>query len=197
LKNFYSNKKPGTKCGPFGSALKKNEYVDSGVPVWIMDNIVNNHFIEEGCLYITEEKFNQLNSYSVDEGDIIISRAGTVGKMCIVTPSTLKSIISTNLIRLSLDDSKILPIYFTFLMTHFKERIGNLKTGSDGSYTFMNTKVLDGLKIVIPPITLQNQFAQIVQQIETLKSYQSHSKQEINNLFNTLMQKAFKGELIC
>lgn len=197
LKNVYSKNKPGTKCGPFGSALKKHEYSDSGIPVWIMDNIKGNEFIEAGCLYITPEKFNELESYSVEEGDIIISRAGTVGKMCIVSPSTHDSIISTNLIRLSLDQSKVQPIYFISLMTYFKGRVGNLKTGQDGSYTFMNTKVLNDLKIPLPPIELQDQFVEIVKQVKTLKLCQKQSKHKIDNFFNALIQKAFKGELAC
>jgi len=197
LKTVYSKNKPGTKCGPFGSALKKHEYVDSGIPVWIMDNIRGNEFVETGCLYVTTEKFKKLESYSVEAGDIIISRAGTVGKMCIVSPSIPDSIISTNLIRLSLDQSKIQPIYFTSLMTYFKGRVGNLKTGQDGSYTFMNTKVLNDLKIPLPPIELQDQSAEIVKQVKTLKIRQKQSKHQIDTLFNALMQKAFKGELVC
>ncbi len=37
LSELYINAKEGTKCGPFGSALKRHEYVESGVPVWNMD----------------------------------------------------------------------------------------------------------------------------------------------------------------
>src|SRR5690606_1494317 len=36
LKNYY---KKGVKCGPFGSALKKEEFQQEGIPVWNMDNI--------------------------------------------------------------------------------------------------------------------------------------------------------------
>lgn len=61
----------------------------------------------------------------------------------------------------------------------------------------ISPKALENFKVYAPPITLQNQFAEIVQQVETLKSYQTQSKKEIDNLFNTLMQKAFKGELLC
>ena len=46
-----------------------------------MDNIQKNDFIERGCLYISEEKFIELKSYTVDENDILISRAGTVGNV--------------------------------------------------------------------------------------------------------------------
>ena len=47
----------------------------------------------------------------------------------------------------------------------------------------------------IPPIELQNKFADIVKQTELLKSQYQESEKELNNLFNSLMQRAFKGEL--
>ena len=193
LKSVYSNLKSGTKCGPFGSALKKNEYVNSGVPVWTMDNIYENRFIDEGYLFITTEKYKQLESYIVEKGDILISRAGTVGKMCVANPSINPSIISTNLIRLSLDSSKIKPIFFTCLMTYCKGKIGRLEAGEDGAYTFMNTGILNELQIPLPPLPLQQKFASIVQQVEQIREHQTQSRQHIENFFNVLMQKAFSG----
>lgn len=108
LQNTFSKEKEGAKCGPFGSALKKHEYVSDGVPVWNMDNITTAGFIKTGYLFITEEKYQELKTYSVSDGDIIISRAGPVGKMCVVRGIKSPSIISTNLIRLSLD-SELIP----------------------------------------------------------------------------------------
>jgi type I restriction enzyme S subunit len=100
LNDFYIDPKNGTKCGPFGSALKKNEYVKSGVPVWNMDNIsTDGRFKPEIGLWITDDKYEELKAYSTINGDVIISRAGTVGKMCVLSSKHTKSIISTNLIR--------------------------------------------------------------------------------------------------
>ncbi|EKF85264.1 restriction endonuclease subunit S [Methanobacterium formicicum] len=61
----------------------------------------------------------------------------------------------------------------------------------------INLKILSNLEIPIPPLELQEKFVEISEKLNQLKTYQSQSKQEINNLFNTLMQKAFKGELVC
>jgi type I restriction enzyme S subunit len=47
-----------------------------------------------------------------------------------------------------------------------------------------------------PPIELQNKFSSIVKEVESMKEQQKHSKEQIDNLFNALMQKAFKGELL-
>jgi len=166
------------------------------VPVWTIYNIAENQIIKNGCLFITEEKYQKLKAYSVDEGDVLISRAGTVGKMCVVNSIDYPSIISTNLIRLSLNPSKIEALYFTSLMTYFKCKIGRLKTGEDGAYTFMNTGILNDLRIPLPPFELQRSFTKIVEQVEKIKKPQQQSALEINNLFDALVQKTFSGELV-
>jgi type I restriction enzyme S subunit len=197
LEEFYLSKKEGTKCGPFGGALKKEEFVEKGIPVWNMDNITKKgELVSKMNLWITNEKFNILNSYAVINGDIIISRAGTVGKMCVVNTTFENSIISTNLIRLRLNNNLLLPMYFVLLMTYFKEKIGRLQTGSDGAFSHMNTGVLNDLKFPYPPIELQNQFAERVQAIEQQKSIAQRSLEKSEALFNSLLQKAFKGELV-
>jgi type I restriction enzyme S subunit len=116
---LFNEERGGAKCGPFGSALKKHEYVESGIPVWGIPNVLPNQFIEEGSLFISQPKFEKLRAYSIESGDLLISRAGTVGRICVARPKAKASIIGTNLIRLSLDHQKIVPEFFSALMTHF------------------------------------------------------------------------------
>lgn len=181
------------KCGPFGSALKKEEYIKNGIPVWVMDNIRNYDFDENGCLFINEKKYNELKSYSATNGDIIISRAGTVGKMSVISSKYVKSIISTNLIKLSLDESRINPYYFIKLMEYFGKKIGRLRTGSENGFTHMNTGVLAGLTFPLPPIEIQLKFIEI---LLNLKNQSKNLETEPEQLFNSLLQQAFKGELV-
>ena len=58
-----------------------------------------------------------------------------------------------------------------------------------------NSDVLNTL-IPYPPIELQNQFANLVKNVESLKERQKKSTEDTNQLFDVLMQKAFKGELV-
>lgn len=195
LAEFYINNKDGVKCGPFGSALKKAELVDSGVPVWNMDNIESSgRMVSPFRMWIDEEKYRKLESYAVLDGDIIISRAGTVGKMCVARTQGCKSVISTNLIRLRLG-GELLPIYFVSLMVYCKGRVGRLKTGPDGAFTHMGTGVLDTLKFPYPPIDLQHRFATIVESVEQQKSKMRTHLAELDALFASLQHRAFNGEL--
>ena len=59
----------------------------------------------------------------------------------------------------------------------------------------INAQELQSIKILIPPIELQTQFAQIVEKIESLKMHYQSSLQELENLYGSLSQRAFRGEL--
>ena len=195
LKEFYDSDKTGTKCGPFGSALKKDEFVESGVPVWNMSNIsLTGEFIDSPSLWITEDKFEDLESYKVLQGDVIISRAGTVGKMGVITSKHGKSIISTNLIRVRFGE-ELLPLYFVCLMTYCKTRLKRLKVGDDGSFSHMNTGILDNLEFPYPPIEEQRKYMKFREELNLQINYLNQLKVEQQSNFHSLMQKAFKGEL--
>jgi len=189
LNQFYDK---GVKCGPFGSALKKEEFSDQGVPVWNMDNIQNYEFIDIPYLYVSEEKFDELNQYEVNNGDIIISRAGTVGKMCVVETKHGRSLLSTNLIKLSLRNTDLLPLFFVYLMKFFSKRLGRLKTGGEDGFTHMNTGVLDRLEIYAPSLDLQHLFENKIKLINALKAKINVEQSEV--LFQALLHQVFKGD---
>ncbi|MEB3146835.1 MAG: restriction endonuclease subunit S [Cylindrospermopsis raciborskii 1523720] len=196
VEKLFSKERSGTKCGPFVSALKKHEYVDNGVPVWGIDNIKPNQFLESGSLFITPTKYEELKSYTVEPGDIIISRAGTVGRMCVARPQQSPSIISTNLIRLTLDKKHISPEYFTSLLSYFPASVNQLRaSGDDGAYSFMNTTILKSLKIPLPPFELQNEYTIRMAEIRRLNAKQIESQATLNHLFQSLLYQAFSGQL--
>ncbi len=59
----------------------------------------------------------------------------------------------------------------------------------------LNKENLDKIPVPVPPLTLQTQFAQIVEKTEALKTRYQQSLQELENLYGSLSQKAFRGEL--
>ena len=193
---LFDVKRGGAKCGPFGSALKKHEYVESGIPVWGIPNILPNQFVEAGSLFISPSKFEELRAYAVEPGDLLFSRAGTVGRICVASPKKNDSIIGTNLIRLTLDRKRIVPEFFATLMTHLGAEVGRLRANADeGAYSFMNTTILKTLKIYLPPFKLQEEFAARVSEIRALQAEQSASRRCLENLFQSMLHRAFQGEL--
>ncbi len=194
--NLFIDQHSGAKCGPFGSMLKKQEYTERGIPVWGIPNVLPNRFVETGSLFISESKFNELRAYAVEAGDLLISRAGTVGRICVARPKAKDSIIGTNLIRLKLDQKRVLPEFLSNLMTNFASEFEGLRADtSSGSYSFMNTSVLKTLQIYLPPLDLQKDFSQTFSGIQALQVVQSSSRSRLDDLFQSLRHRAFQGEL--
>ena len=72
----------------------------------------------------------------------------------------------------------------------------NIRNSMGGAaITRLTVDKLKRIKVVLPPLSLQQQFADIVNKTESLKEKQKQSEQELENLFQCLMQKAFNGEL--
>jgi type I restriction enzyme S subunit len=186
----------GIQTGPFGSSLKRHEYVNAGIPVWGINNLGNNEFIEDDPLYITAEKYKELTAYTVKDGDILVSRAGTVGTMCVIHPKQNVSIIGTNLVRVTVDRDKILPEYFASLFNYFGERVGRLRMGHSGdSLSFMNPTILRSIRIPCPSLEIQNDYVWTMTKHRRLLAQQRESYRQSEHLFKTLLYRVFSDEL--
>jgi len=195
ISQHFSTERSGTQSGPFGAALKKHEYVEKGVPVWGIDNIQYNKFLPEPKLFISNEKYEQLERYQVQSGDVLISRAGTVGRMCIAKPKVNKSIISTNLVRVVLNETTMLPDYFVSLFTFAPHRIGSLKTNKkDKAFTFLNPKTLKNLKIPVPPIDLQLKYRHLSEKLVDFVDGTEKQSQGYGDLYSSLAHRMFHGD---
>lgn len=78
----------------------------------------------------------------------------------------------------------------------FRNEIRRISSGTSGSMKNISKKKYLSLEIIYPPFNLQNQFAERVQAIETQKAQAEQSLEKAEELFNSLLQKAFKGELV-
>jgi type I restriction enzyme S subunit len=134
------------------------------------------------------------------KGDLLFSRANTremVGAVAIVDKNYDRLFLPDKLWRIDLDLNKASQYYCHKLLSNnrFRPEMSKVATGTSGSMLNISKAKLRNLRIPLPPIELQNQFAQIVENIEAQKVLVKQSIQESDNLFNGLVQKAFKGEL--
>lgn len=201
LDDLLSIDKRGMTTGPFGTALKKSEHKNIGVPVLGIENIGRGKFVNQNKIFVTKEKAEELSSFNVNAGDIIISRSGTVGELCIVPESILPALISTNLIRVSLNKDAIHPKYFVYLFLGegaVRKQIKELCKGS--TREFLNQSILKSLIFPIAPIIEQQA---IINQIESrfsicdkLEETIEQSLQKTDALRQSILKKAFEGKLV-
>ena len=86
--------------------------------------------------------------------------------------------------------------YYLFEVVKHKGFVQSLVNVAKGaSYPAVSNNDILDLKISMPPIELQNKFASIVQKIEQIKEQETKKLQHLETLHNSLMDKAFKGEI--
>lgn len=137
----------------------------------------------------------------VKPGDLLFSRKNTYELVaaCAYVFSTRPRLLMPDLIfRLVFrGDTGVNPIYMWKLLTSDSQRktIQSLAAGAAGSMPNISKENLKRVYLPIPPIKIQNQFAVIVERVETLKAFYQKSLIDLEALYSALSQQAFKGEL--
>lgn len=194
IKEVAEKDKNAIKAGPFGSALKKEYYTDSGYKIYGQEQVISGD-INYGDYYIDKKIFNKLRNCEIKENDVLISLVGSYGRILIVPKEFQKGIINPRLMKITFDKSKINTLFFKYFFS--SESLQKLLCDNThgGTMGILNTSIVKALKIIVPPIDLQNQFAQIVQKVEAQKEKNEKVIEQMDNLFNSLMQQAFNSSL--
>lgn len=179
------------KCGPFGTQLSKDEYCSSGVAVWEIPQI-NSGFATQPTHFLTDEKANQLEAYSIKSGDIAMSRKGNVGR-CAVFPETMEDgIIHSDVLRIRIDNDLVLPVFMMHQLHYSGAVQHQIELVSSGAIMAgINVTKLKQIEVHIPPLELQQQFAVFVAEVNKSKVAVQKALDETQKLFDSLMQRYF------
>lgn len=196
IEDIAEQRKGSMRTGPFGSSLLHSEFVNEGIFVLGIDNAVENYFAWNKMRYITEEKYEQLKNYTVFPGDIIITIMGTVGRSAVIPSNFPKAINTKHLACITLNKLIANPYFISYCIHKHPYVIQQLKSQSKGAIMDgLNLTIIKSIKIPLPPIEIQESFVNFMKQVDKLKFEMENSLKELENNFNSLMQKAFKGEL--
>ncbi|MDW7727721.1 MAG: restriction endonuclease subunit S [Candidatus Methanoperedens sp.] len=179
------------------------EYTKIGVPVVRINNIFSNGSLDPDVsnYVFIEPKLNENFPRTILEfNDIVMAVRGdgsTAKRIGLVdTINLLGANISPNLIRFKANTVIMNPFYLFILMTSDSGQKLLEKYVTRTAKKTITAKDIKTIPIPLPPLPLQQKFAAIVRQVEQMRQYQQESKAHIDDLFNALMQKAFKGELV-
>jgi type I restriction enzyme S subunit len=187
--------KGSIRTGPFGSQLLIEELQENGIPVYGIDNVQELGFTWAKPKCITREKFKELKAFSIRKGDVLITRTGTVGRSCVAPNEIPESIIGPNLLKVSLNHNILQPVILSFLLNNYNSIKDKIKAMSPGAtVAVFNSLNLKELRLCAPPIKLQNRFVEVLEYIYCQKQHLRKKHSQI--LFDSLLQKVFKGELV-
>lgn len=159
LKEVVSKEKNSIVDGPFGTQMKIEEYTIDGVPVYEMEQLNNLFIIDKPKHFISEDKYQQVKRSTVKNGDIIISKTGTLGLLGIVSNKEYdKGILVSRLAKITPDSSKI-GKYTLLLYLNKINKSGYWLNQSTGStMPILNNELLSNLDILLPNDDLYIEF---------------------------------------
>ncbi|WP_114972783.1 restriction endonuclease subunit S [Rhodoferax ferrireducens] len=197
IRELAAKHKGAMRTGPFGSNLLHSEFTSEGdVAVLGIDNAVQNRFAWGERRFISNEKYQELQSYRIFSGDVIVTIMGTIGRSAVIPDDIPVAINTKHLAAITLNREVANPLFLSysihsspFVLTQFASKNrGAIMSG-------LNLGIIKETKIKRPPIGLQNRFAEIHARVDQLKSRYQKSLADLEVLYGVLSQNAFKGEL--
>ncbi|AYE33798.1 restriction endonuclease subunit S [Clostridium septicum] len=195
LKNEH--KLPLEKCTTFIDYRGKTPTLsESGIRI-INAKSVGNGFFKYIDEYISEETYDSWmkRGFPVAGDVLFVTEGHTFGNVCRIPNDLNKFAMGQRVITMQGKEKLLNNVFLAQYMQSmpFKIDIDKYKTGS--SAQGIRSKELQKILIPIPNIELQNQFADFVKQTDRLKLKMEKSLKELEDNFNSLMQRAFNGEL--
>jgi type I restriction enzyme, S subunit len=150
IKHLIVSSKGAIKTGPFGSQLTNNDMNGNDVKIYNQRTVLDNDFVK-GDYYISTKKYEELKSFEVCPGDILITSRGTIGKAAMVPDNIECGILHPCLIRMqlcpNLIDYKLIQIIFN--ETNFIKRQIELLSNAT-TIEVIYSETLKNLSIVLP-----------------------------------------------
>jgi len=146
-------------------------------------------------------KFKEIKSgIAVSPGDLLIAKItpcfenGKIGFVPKIPTGFFMATTEVHPIRLKGNNIDLRFLYYLLRHKKIKEYLKNQMTGTSGRKRIPQ-KALVRLQIPLPPIHLQQQFAQIVEEFEKKRKEMQSTLETLESLFKVLQKKAFTGEL--
>lgn len=176
----------GVQTGPFGSQLHQKDYVSSGTPIITVEHIGENRILHQDLPRVTDHDRQRLGRYSLQKGDIVFSRVGSVDLRALVRDAEDGWLFSGRCLRVRPNKERIYPEYLAwfFGLPSFKEHVRRIAVGA--TMPSLNTKILSELPIYFPPLPEQRAIAGVLGALD--------DKIELNRGMNETLEALAQAE---
>jgi type I restriction enzyme S subunit len=186
---------PDIRIGPFGSVLHKEDYAQAGIPVINPIHISEGRVIPDDKFSVSPEKRDQLATYALRNGDVILGRRGEMGRCAVIGKAEDGYLCGTGSMILRPDPVRADPVYLQAVLSFPSVRTALERASLGATLPNINKSIVERLSVSVPNIGEQRAFAQSVRQLESVVRSQVAHEQVLESLFAVLQHRAFNGEL--
>ena len=181
--------KLGSGATPKGG---KEAYQEDGITLIRSMNVHNGLFEYKELAHISEEQATKLDNVTIEENDVLLNITGaSVARSCVVPSKILPARVNQHVCIIRCNQ-RIVPEFLNKLLIddNYQRLLWSIARGGATREAITKQQV-ESLKIIVPPIELQNQFADFVHQVDKSKVAVQKALDETQILFDSLMQKYF------
>lgn len=185
--------------GPFGSDIKTDNFVPSGVPVIRGINLTKQPFYEEGFVFVSENKADELRAANAFSGDLIFTHRGTLGQVAVIPFNSKfkRYVISQSQMKCTCDTSLLDPmfVFYFFISDPGQKIMMTHSTKSGVPHIVQPLTSLRSFLIPLPEIMEQKKIIGIISGVNSLVEKRQEYKSKLENLKKGLMQKLLTGQI--
>ena len=181
--------KIGSGATPKGG---REAYQEEGIALIRSMNVYNGKFEYKDLAHISDEQAAKLDNVIIKESDVLLNITGaSVARSCVVPNQILPARVNQHVCILRCKEC-IEPIFLNRLLIddNYQKLLWEI-AGSGATREAITKQQVERLKIILPPIELQNQFADFVRQVDKSKVAVQKALDETQTLFDSLMQEYF------
>jgi type I restriction enzyme S subunit len=185
--------------GPFGSNLKVNDYVDSGVPVLQGKNITGDTFVWRDVRFISKLKAHELRRSSVRPGDILLVKIGSIGYSAIVTGLNgfENAIIPANLAKVTPDPNRVDTAYLHHWLKTPETKAYLIGAASKTAQPALSLSKIKALPVPLPPLKDQRRIAATLDAADVLRAKRCATIKRCDALAQVIFAEMFNKVLTC
>jgi type I restriction enzyme S subunit len=184
--------KDGIQTGPFGSQLHNSDYVADGTPIITVEHLGENVIDAVNPPRVHANDVARLSKYTLQTGDIVFSRVGSVDRRALVSSGENGWMFSGRLLRIRPNLEKVDPRYLSYFfgLTAFKSYIRSIAVGA--TMPSLNTDLLANIPILVPSLHEQRKIGEILSIVDS----KIRLNQILSKTLEQIAQSIFKSWFI-
>jgi type I restriction enzyme S subunit len=181
-----------------GYAFRSTDYRSEGVRLVRISNLDGQNLVfDNSTVYLPECYLKDCPEFQLEAGDVLIAMSGaTTGKLGMVRPADVPSLLNQRVGKFFIRDKCQIEPAFLFSTLSFaavKRKLIGEAAGS--AQANVSPSGVGSVVIPVPPLPLQQEFAQRVAEIREMEAAQAASRQRLDALFQSTLHRAFNGDL--
>jgi type I restriction enzyme S subunit len=199
LSTFESN---SICAGPFGTIFKAKDFRESGIPIIFLRHVGEGKYLTHKPGFMDVDKWQELfQPYSVWGGELLVTKLGEPPGICAIYPKGIgPAMVTPDVIKMSVNNS---AAETTYLMHYFNSRISkSFAFGSAYGVTRLrlNLPIFRQMPVPLAPFREQQEIIFRIQSLfkaaDTIEQQYQKSKARLDQLNQSILAKAFRGELV-